>query len=744
VLDIRYRSSHINPHDPQNPWGSTGAGIRWLAPSAADPRRRRQAWTSVEFATQRHWMPTLDGAGHTQRLDLTITVPRPLVAVASGTPAGVQAHGDGTRSYHFRQAAPLPVGRSAWVVGEYVELPTWHERVALVNWSYPDEAAGTAASVVRLPQQLARFEQWTGLPFPHAAYTQVFVQDLPWGQAAAGLAVQSENMIDDFGVHADFQYLWDALQAETLALQWYGTLLHACDPRHAWLERGFARLFAAMDAEATHHRAERLLWFLQGDQATAMSEPSVALVPTSLPGTDAQRQFAGGNVPLARGHAVLNLLRHHIGDGAFFRLLHEYSAAQAGRASCSDDFQRSASRAAGRDLGDFFRQWVHGSGHPLFEVTRQWDATRRELQVLLRQTQPAPFFGGPMDIDIDGQVHRVQLSPGPENRFAFLLDAEPRLVHVDREGVWLKEMRFEKPVPELLHQLRHTSDPIGRLWASQALRAAVAADAGNAAMQAEVAQAHLAVALDGGLWWRERFNALGAMRAVLAPPAPSGAAHRPASVLDASTQRALRGLVDDRQNWLRSAALHVLGDSRDLAHVPLYLSLLEDPSDRVINAAAIALGKTGDARALPALLKLPAHPSWKNQSLISALAGLKELRDPRGAELAMKALADVAGARWVLATPVWDYPLAAAEALSALGQGERGTALLASRLQAALDAGEVADVFYTAQLIATLGAPSAAGMFEQLQQHHAGQAPALEAVAALRQRWEQAVASAAR
>jgi len=176
--------------------------------------------------------------------------------------------------------------------------------------------------------------------------------------------------------------------------------------------------------------------------------------------------------------------------------------------------------------------------------------------------------------------------------------------------------------------------------------------------------------------------------------------------------------------------------------VPLYLSLLEDPSDRVINAAAIALGKTGDARALPALLKLPAHPSWKNQSLISALAGLKELRDPRGAELALSALADVAGARWVLATPVWDYPLAAAETLAALGQGWRGMPLLVPRLQAALQAEEPAGAFYTTLLIAALGDGGAAPVFERLMNHHSGQQEALEALATLRQRWVQATAAA--
>lgn len=83
----------------------------------------------------------------------------------------------------------------------------------------------------------------------------------------------------------------------------------------------------------------------------------------------------------------------------------------------------------------------------------------------------------------------------------------------------------------------------------------------------------------------------------------------------------------------------------------------------MINAASIALGRTGDARAWLALSALRHHPSWKNQCLISALAGLRERGDARGADLALEALDDMRSARRVLATAVWDYPLAAAQTL---------------------------------------------------------------------------------
>jgi HEAT repeat protein len=98
---------------------------------------------------------------------------------------------------------------------------------------------------------------------------------------------------------------------------------------------------------------------------------------------------------------------------------------------------------------------------------------------------------------------------------------------------------------------------------------------------------------------------------------------------------------------------------------------LNDTSDRVVNAAAIALGKSKSPLAYDALVKLKNKPSWKNQSLISALYGLSELGDERGVALALKALRDdPPGARWTLATPVWDYRLTAANTLVALGHSQ--------------------------------------------------------------------------
>jgi hypothetical protein len=154
---------------------------------------------------------------------------------------------------------------------------------------------------------------------------------------------------------------------------------------------------------------------------------------------------------------------------------------------------------------------------------------------------------------------------------------------------------------------------------------------------------------------------------------------------------------------VRNAALFFLSDTKDKKYVPLYKQYLSDKSDRVVNAAAFALGKTKSPEAFDVLVKLKNKPSWKNQSLISALNGLKQLGDTAGAETALQALKDKPAApRWTLATPVWDFRIAAAETLVALGRGNEGYPVVYERFKKSMQENDISDIFNNVLLIAVL------------------------------------------
>lgn len=739
TLRIAYRTAWINHSDPANIWGSSGKGLRFLRPSPTEPTRRLQVWAGGEPGGNRHWFPGYDAPGVLRTSEVRLTVPAPLTAVAGSELAGVTTNPDGTRTFHWRTRSPEPNHRTTFAVGQFTDVPQRAGGVSIHNLGYPDEVEGVRSSVVQAPDTLRFLEGLTGTPFPHRRYRQVFVQDLPWHTVGTGFAVQTENMIDDDGTHHDFQYLWDGLQTESLAQQWFGGRVAICDWSHVWLERALAHHAAALYTEHRHGRDEYLMWYVQANQATTLTDwsqgvrhPVVDAKPKDL------ASYVLGNAPAARGAAVLHALRQLVGDAKWRRALRDFAQNAPRPCARTEDLRRRVEAASGLRLGWFFDQWVHRAGHPVFEVTRTWHASSRRLELVLKQVQAqeatpadrrAAYFEGPLDIEIDGRVHRVQLAAQTENRFTFDLPQEPRYAHIDHGDGWIKELRDDgKTFDELLRQYEDTRDAATRQWAQRELMKRALSTDGKGLADAQklsLSKALLRVAQRPAAttYWRVRFAALQQLAALHAP-AQAGS---PAG-FDVTTTDALIDLIKQETTWVRAGATRALGLARDPRHAGLYASLLNDASDRVVNAAAMALGRSRSPLAYDALLALPAKPSWKNQSLISALNGLAELRDERGVTLAMKAITDESSARWTLATPVWDFRLAAADTLVALQHTQAPVPMLLKRFERALADDEVNDMFANVQLLVTLGAPEAERVFVPLRRRFAGDASALKVV----------------
>ncbi len=120
--------------------------------------------------------------------------------------------------------------------------------------------------------------------------------------------------------------------------------------------------------------------------------------------------------------------------------------------------------------------------------------------------------------------------------------------------------------------------------------------------------------------------------------------------------------------------------------------------------------------------------------------GLKELGDPRGAELALESLKDEnAAARWTLATSTWDFRLATAETLVALGQGKEGYPIVYQRFIKSMAENDVNDIFQNVLLIATLADPRGAEIFEPLRAKFKDDANAMKAVEQYESQFREAI-----
>lgn len=729
-----YATNWVNESDPNNIWGSDGKGLRFFAPTFTEPVKRRQIWSMGWPAGNRCWFPGNDAPDDLRTTDLIATVEPPLMAISNGRLVETRTNADGTRSYHWRMDRPYANHLTSFVVGEYVDVPQACGNVALHSFGYPDEAEAVAASVVRLPEMVKFFTEITGVPCPQESYAQVFVQDLPWGWGNAGVATLTENMIDDARTHADWRYLWDGLEAEALAHQWFGCLLTPRDWSEAWLDRGFARYLDGLFNEHANGRAEFLLWQRWGDLSTYLADwqaglrhPVVTRKPAQAPA------FASDNYPSFRGALVLHMLRRQVGDEAFGKAIRHYVASNVGRAVTTGDFRKSVEAACGEPMGWFFDQWIHRMGHPVFEITQDYDAARGRLTLRVRQTQkPDPkaefpqarYFAGLVDLEIDGTIERVRLLPRALNVFTFARERAPHLVNFDYESAWIKEMTFQKSTDDLLYQLAHDTDVTGRRWAMGELVRHARLETTTAEEKARI-QAGFRGLIQGDSYWRLRMLALTQLRGLMAP----ATATEPL-VLDDETRAMLLALIQNEKSWVRAAALGFLGFTRDAQYADLYLEAFHEESHQVIYAAAAALGRSKSPRAYDALTALMDNPSWKGENRLSGLLGLKELGDPRGFDAAFAALADRTSHRWTLATSLWDFRIAGAETIVALGRGAEAYPLVAERFEKSLQENDVNDIFSNLLLIATLADPRGQAAYDTLKARFKDDANALGAVEA--------------
>ncbi|MBP9881186.1 MAG: HEAT repeat domain-containing protein, partial [Chitinophagales bacterium] len=283
---------------------------------------------------------------------------------------------------------------------------------------------------------------------------------------------------------------------------------------------------------------------------------------------------------------------------------------------------------------------------------------------------------------------------------------------------------------DLIYQLQFDSDVLGRQSALNALTTIAQNDTTSLATKENILSHYREIILSN-TYWRFKLITLTQLQNILVPWGSTEAVK-----LDEPTTNMLLQLIKQDSSWVSAAAIRFLGLTKNVAYADIYINALQNTSDRVVNAAAIALGKTKSEKAFDALANLPSRPSWKNQSLMSALSGLKELGDPRGYDIAYHALQDVYLSRWYLPTPpVWDYRVVAVETIVALNRGSDVLPLLLTRFENAIQEGDINTVFNYVVLLSKIPDEQIKSVFEKLKTTYQNDSNTLVAIDTFEQQY---------
>ncbi len=724
-LQITYNTTHVNHADPISISGSFGKGLRFMQPTTTTPLKRKQIWSSGEPDGNAYWFPHHAAISDVYTFDISATVDQSMMLISCGNLVETQQISATQKTFRYRTHTPIPAYLAFIVVGEYEPVKRPAGNTEIVVYGYPDERTAVEATTILLPEMLTFLERETGYTYPFDQYGMVVVQDYPFpGRVGQHVnTILSDNYIDDAGVHADYQYLWDGVAVQALANQWFGNCIQPAQWEDLWLSKAFGQYYAGLFTEYVHGAAEYQLWYYPFEIGNLLNDIQNGNRHPLVPDTIADVQaFVADSYATYKGALVLRMLRKELGEQIWKQSLTTFFSTYANKQVSTRDFQHCIERVSGKSYQWFFDQWVYQDIYPEFEVSTAYAADTKKLALKIVQltTQPenpnAPqYVQGKIDIEIDAHVYTIQLEPKQEQVFYFDHASEPTFINFNMHGLYLCNYEQSKSTPSWFAQLEQSNDVLAKQEAiTQLLEFAI--DTTQATNNRQVVVDVFLKEIAKDAYWRYRYNAIGGL---------SYAAERP---FTPAVRQVLLNCIQEEQSWLKSAAITVLGSSKDSAYIDLYIQALNDTSDRVVTAAAIAIGNTQSSLAYDLLMQLEHQPSWKNQNRIAALYGLQALGDTRAVEYALACLKDNTSPRWYLATPVWDYPFTAAYTLWAFNQSEAGFNFMFERFKQSLLEQDINDIFQNLQLLEMLDGKEMPEVYTMLKNRFSEQPEMLEAV----------------
>jgi aminopeptidase N len=306
------------------------------------------------------------------------------------------------------------------------------------------------------------------------------------------------------------------------------------------------------------------------------------------------------------------MLRHQLGDDAFYRGLKHYLEVNRGKNVVTADLAKALEEETHTNVDQFFSQWVYGAGAPKFDLSYFYDAAKHQVTLTVKQTQKVEgrvgLFSIPTDVEITtaagAKDYPITVSKA-EEAFALPADSAPVMVLFDKGGNILKSAEFHKEKREWLYQLKNASEYADRADAAEALA--------KLKDDAEV-DAALGEALKNEKAWGVRATAADALGEHKSP---------------ASAKLLLEGLNTATEPWVRNRIVAALGNFKDNAEIAARLDseAKDDKSYRARAAALQALGKIKAPNALATLNAAVAGDSPDNFLRNAALRAMGPLGD---------------------------------------------------------------------------------------------------------------------
>jgi len=611
-------------------------GVYFTGPNSSYSKKPYQVWTQSQDDDAHHWFPVVeaDHPNHRMTSEVIATVPKGFTALSNGSLIDEQVNLAKpeenlaeTKTFHWMHNQPHVTYLMALVVGEFVKIEEKYGDLPVQAYVHPslEERAreyfkGTA-DLVKLYSKLYRTEYpWKG------KYAQVFVQDFIFGgMENTTITVMTDRILADAFTRDEARISEVRLNAHELNHHWNGDLVTCRDWSHAWLNEGGAT-YGEVEAVENIWGVKERDYYAHGLAKTYFAEDRRYRRPIVC-NTFREPIDLFDRHLYQKGGMVRHMLRYILGDEGYYASIARYYADNAYKPVETIDLIKAIETTTGKNMRQFFDQWVFGAGYPEYKVGYSWDDKQKMATVKVSQNQKIEgdtgLFSMPIEMSFDfadGSQKLVTVTvDDKEHSFSFHLDQKPKMFRFDPSNWVLKTLELDVPKGMLMHQVANDSTVMGRIYAAKAL--ATKAGAGDDVVKV------LEDAANSDFHWGVSVEAVNLLGTQGSPAA----------------KKALKRLVSVGNAKVRRSVVNALGSFEGKKVAKLLADILtsgKEQSQFVLADAATALGRTKWKGALAVLKTASNMDSWNEIVRVGALNGLAALGLEAGADVA----ADLASA----------------------------------------------------------------------------------------------------
>jgi len=338
-----------------------------------------------------NWIPCKDEPDDKATFEFVVTAPSQYRVISNGKLEEERLLTDNKKLSHWKEDISLPtkvmvIGVAKFAVKQFEDSPA---DVPVSAWVYPQDSINGFRNYSMAPAIVKFFSNYIG-PYPYNKLANVQSKTIFGGMENASAIFYNEATAEESISIED-------LLAHEIAHQWFGDMATEKKFSHLWLSEGFATYLADMYLESKYGRDSMNTRLKEErkkviDYVTYWRRPVVDSISSGM-------TLLNPN-SYEKGAWTLHMLRRQMGDSTFQIFIRSYYDRYKGKNADTEDLEKIAEEVTGKNLQEFFKQWLYTPGIPQLKMQWHYDQNDKAVSIQITQQQKT-IFQFPLELKLE-------------------------------------------------------------------------------------------------------------------------------------------------------------------------------------------------------------------------------------------------------------------------------------------------------------------------------------------------------